>query len=66
MNDDASNDFEFYTNLFLSYYSDVEKMAYDKKRYMLSQLFRNMCVFDTEKQENPAIKTDAADFAELE
>ncbi len=62
MNDDAPNDFDFYANLFLSYYSDVEKMAYDKKRYMLSRLFRNMCVFDAEKQENSAIETDSAGF----
>lgn len=62
MNDDAPNDFDFYANLFLSYYSDVEKMAYDKKRNMLSRLFRNMCVFDSPEDQNSTSDSDSATF----
>ena len=65
-NHDPQDDFNFYATLFLSYYSDVDRMAYDKKRAMLSRLFSNMCVIDAENQENSASRSDSADFADLE
>lgn len=56
------NDFEFYTTLFLSYYSDVDQVAYEKKKRFLSRLFKNMCVFDSPKRQNADLDTDSADF----
>lgn len=60
------NDFDFYADLFLNYYTDVEKMAYKMKKHRLTGLFRNICVFDSQEEQNSGSNNDSADFAELE
>ena len=35
-----NDDFEFYVNLYLSYYEEVDEMALDKKKRFLRNLFK--------------------------